>query len=462
MSGRRAFVFGLDCACPELWFSRWREELPVVSALCERATYGPLHSVHPPITIPAWAAMLTGCDPGQLGLYGFRGRRSREARTATLYDATDLGAPTLWDLLGREGGESIVVGFPPSYPPRPLRGHMVSGMLTPPDASEWTFPASLRSDVAAWVGPDRRYAFDAEAHRDGDLERLRDEVFEMTRTRFDVVRQLVRSRPWDFAFVHEIGLDRLQHAYWDSLSAPESAGAGILRDYHRLLDAEVGETLGILPEDTVVCIASDHGARSFEGSFCLNEWLRQEGYLMLREPAPPTDSPQRLDPDGVDWERTRAWADGGYCGRIYLNVDGREPEGPLPPADARRTRDELREKLEGLRGPDGQRLGTAAYFPEEVYSQVSAVAPDLLVYPGDLAFRCSERLGDESLFLCENDTGPDAANHSWEGLFVLSDPAREGRGHHAGAHLLDIAPTLLERLSLPVPGWMRGGTIPCP
>jgi predicted AlkP superfamily phosphohydrolase/phosphomutase len=460
MRGRRAFVFGLDCASPELWFARWREELPTISALCAEGTYGALHSVHPPITIPAWAAMLTGCDPGQLGLYGFRGRRSRQARTAMLHDATDLEVPTLWDLLGRDGGESIVVGFPPSYPPRPLRGHLVAGMLTPPGANDWTFPASLRDEIAGWVGSDRGYAFDAEAHRGADPGRLRDEVFGMTRTRFDVVRRLVRGRPWNFGFMHEIGLDRLQHAYWGSLASPDSAEAEILRDYHRLLDAEIGETLELLPEDTIVCVVSDHGARAFEGSFRLNEWLRREGYLRLREPAPPADSPARLGPERIDWESSRAWADGGYCGRIYLNVKGREAEGALSPGEARATRDELREQLEGLCGPDGERLGSAVYFPEEVYSDVSGVAPDLLFYPGDLALRCSERLGDGSLFATENDTGPDTANHDWEGLFVLSDPEREGRGRFDGAHLLDVAPTLLERLSVAAPGWMRGGTIP--
>jgi len=290
MRGRRAFVFGLDCASPELWFARWREELPVISALCAEGTYGPLHSVHPPITIPAWAAMLTGCDPGQLGLYGFRGRRSRQARTATLHDATDLEVPTLWDLLGRDGRESIVVGFPPSYPPRPLRGHLVSGMLTPPGADDWTFPASLRDEVAGWVGSDRGYAFDAEAHRGPDPGQLRDEVFEMTRTRFDVVRRLVRSRPWDFGFVHEIGLDRLQHAYWGSLASPDSAESEILRDYHRLLDAEIGETLELLPDDAIVCVVSDHGARPFEGSFRLNEWLRRQAELWLGDDAGELDA----------------------------------------------------------------------------------------------------------------------------------------------------------------------------
>ncbi len=125
---RRLLCIGLDCASPELVLDRWRAELPVLSGLLEWGTHGPLHAVHPPITIPAWASMLTGRDPGELGLYGFRRRGDRAGGVAELCDSHSLRAPTLWDLAGRAGLDSIVVGFPPSYPPRPLRG-------TPPTCS---------------------------------------------------------------------------------------------------------------------------------------------------------------------------------------------------------------------------------------------------------------------------------------------------------------------------------------
>jgi predicted AlkP superfamily phosphohydrolase/phosphomutase len=400
--------------------------------------------------------MLSGRDPGELGLYGFRGRRSRDVRFGRLCDAGDLETPLLWDLLGEQGRESIVVGFPPSWPPRPLRGQLVSGMLTPDDAPEWTFPPELAGELERSLGQGRRYAFDADAHRAADPERLRDEVFAMTRARFDVVRHLLRTRSWDFGFVHEIGLDRLQHALWATLDEPGSEGEGVLRDYHRLLDAEIGETLEELPPDTVVCVVSDHGARRYEGSFCLNEWLRIEGYLALRSAPAPGDRPAA---EQVDWPRTRAWADGGYCGRIYLNVAGRDPDGVLSSAEARRARDEIREKLEALRGPDDVHLASAVYLPEEVYARVTGIAPDLLFYPGDLRLRCAETLGHGGLFLEANDTGPDVANHAWEGLFVLADPEREGQGAVPDAHLLDVAPTLCERLDLVPPGWMRGGRL---
>lgn len=452
MPERRVLFFGLDCASPELVFGRFRDELPVLSGLLDGASYGTLRAVHPPITIPAWASMLTGRDPGVLGLYGFRERRDRAGGPAFLADSRSLRAPTVWDLAGRAGFDSIVVGFPPSYPVRPLRGCMVSGPLTPDDAVCSTFPDQLGAEIREWVG---RYRFDVAAHRGGDVERVRAEVWEMTERRFGVLRELLRRRPWRFCFVHEIGLDRLQHACWPRSDDWDDPGARILLEYYRLLDAEIGAALELAPE-AVVLVASDHGARRLEGSFCINEWLRAEGHLVLRE-TPEVAEP--LDPAKVDWARTEAWADGGHCGRVYLPHASRDARGALASAEGRALRDRLREKLERLHGPDGAPLGSAVCLPEEVYAGVRGVAPDLLVYPGDLALRCAGSVGVGQLFLDENDTGPDRANHAWEGLFLLRDPERPGRGRLEGRHQLDVAPTLLERLGLAVPGWMPGGTL---
>ena len=32
----------------------------------------------------------------------------------------------------------------------------------------------------------------------------------------------------------------------------------------------------------------------------------------------------------VDWKKTYAWGEGGYYGRLFLNVQDREPQGLIP------------------------------------------------------------------------------------------------------------------------------------
>jgi len=119
----------------------------------------------------------------------------------------------------------------------------------------------------------------------------------------------------------------------------------------------------------------------------------------------------------------------------------------------------VRRDSSGARSAEGSRRGPAwnrGYLPEEVDRACAAVPSDLLVYPGDLRWRCAESVGDKDEFLSANDTGPYASNHSREGLFIRHDPERPGTGRGGGAHILDIAPTLLVRLELTVPGCMTG------
>ena len=71
---RKVFVIGLDCAAPELVFDRWRSDLPNFTYLAENGIWGDLQSCIPAITVPAWTCMLSGKDPGELGIYGFRNR----------------------------------------------------------------------------------------------------------------------------------------------------------------------------------------------------------------------------------------------------------------------------------------------------------------------------------------------------------------------------------------------------
>lgn len=78
---------------------------------------------------------------------------------------------------------------------------------------------------------------------------------------------------------------------------------------------------------------------------------------------------------------------------------------------------------------------------------------------GNLDWRSVGSLGWSSIYADENDTGPDDANHAQEGLFILYDPSQKGRGRVTPAQIVDIAPTVLSLMGLPVPGDMIGKAI---
>ncbi len=193
---------------------------------------------------------------------------------------------------------------------------------------------------------------------------------------------------------------------------------------------------------------SDHGARPMMGGFCFNDWLIREGYLAV-EAYPSHVIPIR---DAVmDWSQTIAWGDGGYYGRLFLNVRGREPQGIVDPARYEETRDELIAKLEAAPGPDGEPLGTKVMKPQDVYTEVQGVAPDLIVYFGDLAWRSVGSIGNRSIYTYENDTGPDGANHDRMGVFAMAGLPGQRTGEVRDLNLVDVGPSILSLYDIEAP-----------
>ncbi len=170
-------LIGLDCAEPSLVLERWRDELPTLSGLMERGSYGRLTSVIPPITVPAWSCMMSSKTPGDLGVYGFRNRSDHTYEGGFIAMSDAIREPRLWDLVTRAGGSSVVLSVPGTYPPRPLNGVMVSCFLTPSIESKYTYPAALREEIEGVVG---EYIFDTKDFRTDDKDYLLRQVYEMT------------------------------------------------------------------------------------------------------------------------------------------------------------------------------------------------------------------------------------------------------------------------------------------
>ena len=458
--GRRLFVIGLDCAEPSLVFERWRDQLPTLSRLMEQGTYGRLESCHPPITVPAWSCMLSGRDPGQLGIYGFRNRADYSYHAMFIATSNAVKVDRVWDVLGRAGKRSILVGVPQTYPVRPVHGHLISSFLTPSTGRQYTYPASLKEEIGELLGSPDAYEFDVRNFRTEDKRWLLEQIYTMTEKRLKVIRWLIENKPWDFFMWVEMGTDRIHHGFWKYMDPehrkhePGNEFEQAILDYYRFLDQAIGELLALVPDDTAVMVVSDHGAKRMDGGICINEWLRREGWLVLKEEPRGVVPIEKCE---VDWSRTRAWGAGGYYARIFLNVEGREPQGIIPQERYEAVRDELAEALAAIPDDQGRPLPNRVLKPEEVYAEVNGIAPDLIVYFGDLHWRSVGSLGLNRVHTFENDIGPDDANHAQHGLYIFYDPARPGHGRRVDdRHIMDIAPTILATLGVDVPPGMRG------
>ena len=458
----RALVIGLDCAAPQLVFDRWLDELPTIRSLTERGAFGVLRSCDPPITVPAWSVMTSSRSPGALGFYGFRNRKDHSYDALTFANSRSVQVPRVWDILSAHDRPVVVLGVPQTYPPTEVNGVMVSCFLTPDvKTSRYTHPPELKAEIEELVG---EYMVDVPNFRTNDKDKLLEDLETMTARRFTLAEHLLETRSWDLFFMVEMGTDRIHHGFWrftdpgHRLYEPGNKYEDAMLAYYRRLDEKLGRLLAKVDDDTAVLIVSDHGAKRIDGGICVNEWLRREGYLALKEePA----EPAALKPDMVDWSRTTAWGEGGYYCRLFLNVAGREPEGTVAPEDYERVRDEIKAKLEALGDEQGHPIGTVAHKPEELYEERNGIVPDLMVYFGDLFWRSVGQVGTGVVHVFENDTGPDDANHAHDGLYVLVAPGIEP-GRTAGRGIADVAPTLLELLGEPVPAEMEGTSLLTP
>ena len=456
----RVLALGLDSASPWILFEKFLPQMPRMRELMSRSSYGTLRSVDPPITVPAWAVMFSGIDPGTLGVYGFRHRRPGSYFDQYVPSSTTILQPRVWDLLSRAGRRVCVIGMPPGYPPPRVNGVYVSDFLTPDGAADYVTPASLRPELEKVTGG---YPFDV-LFRAGDRERVGQEVIDMTRRHFAAARHLWAKEPWDLFAMHEIGPDRIHHAFWKFFdpSHPRYEENPVLRglaeSYYSMLDEEIGRLLDLVPKDVKVVFLSDHGSQAMQGCFCINEWLISRGYLTLKGPPPAPGTP--LEKAAVDWPKTRAWGAGGYYARIFLNVKGREPQGCLTATEVPGFTERLTQELGKVQRPDGKPLEADVKVPKAIYRQVNGDAPDMMAYFGDVAWRSAGTLGYQSLFIQENDTGPDDAVHSFDGIYVVVEPANGRNGHGPERELIDIGPTLLSHFGLPIPPNVQGKPIP--
>jgi predicted AlkP superfamily phosphohydrolase/phosphomutase len=454
----KILVLGLDCAAPDVIFGD--ERLQNIRRLMDAGLYGKLQSVVPPITVPAWMCMSTSQDPGSLGIYGFRNRMDHSYEKLGFANSNSIKSYAMWDHLAREGKKSIIVGVPPNFPPRRINGISVGCFLTPDTTKDdFTYPSSIKAKITELVG---EYPVDVKNFRTDRKDWLRDEIFAMSRKQWQVVKWLLTEQEWDYFHFVDIGLDRVHHGFWNYFDKkhvqyePGNPYENVIPDYYLWLDEQIGSVIELLDNETILLVVSDHGAQRLDGGIAVNQWLIDEGLLVLDE------YPKEVTPFNqlkVNWAKTKVWSEGGYYARVFFNVEGREPQGTIPAAQYELFQDEIKARFEAMKDDKGQPLNSLVFKPKEIYHTVRNVPPDLIVHFGGLDWRSIGTVGYPNIYVQENDTGPDGCNHAQYGMFLLAAPNCPINGEFEGAKLLDIAPTLLDLAGYDIPESMQGRSL---
>ncbi|MBA2565415.1 MAG: alkaline phosphatase family protein [Gemmatimonadetes bacterium] len=496
MDGSKVLILGVDGGSYEL-IRRWAGEglLPAFRELLATGASGILESTHPPVTSPAWPCFMTGKNPAKHGVFDFI---THDGSDVGLVSSRSVESKTLWELLSEKGKRVGVVDIPVTHPPRPVNGFVISDALLAGRPASW--PADFLARCEEKLGPYQIFAQTPEA----DLVGFAEETIGLLGRMETYLHHFLDEEQPDFLAVRLGAPDAIQHFYWRYMdrdhplhdpAEAERLGGMILKAYAKV-DEILGRVLARLGDEWTVMIVSDHGFGPLLASVNLNMFLLAEGLLHLkRDPVTRLKhalfrrgfSPSRvyravsrlggeflakkvgrkarnkvigkfLSFDDVDWSRTRAFSM-GHMGQIYVNVKGREPKGIVDRGPAyEEVRNEVERALRKLVNPrTGGALVDRVIRREEVYAgpYVDA-APDLLVVMDDFRYIAFPLFASEAAVITSNIRQNVSGSHRMEGILAVRGP-QVARGRTVtGARLVDVAPTVLHLMGLPVPDDMDG------
>lgn len=501
----KVLVIGLDGATFDL-IKPWAADgyLPTLDRLMREGAHGTLRSTIPPMTAPAWTSFATGTNPAKHRLYDWIAREPGSYRFSPV-TAVNGTAPTIYTLLSRANRRICTLNVPMTYPPVPVNGVMVSGLPAPSTQSTITYPVGLYQDILQAVGDYILYPDPGQAYSEAGVASFLERLYRCTEIRTRTFNYLQSREAWDFAMIVFNGTDTICHALWKYTDpehplhdpARHAKFGSAIRDYYQYMDKHLARILDTLDENTTLIIMSDHGSGPFHKFIHVNNWLIQEGFMQVRSrlssrlkqglfrlgfaPMNVYNALMRLGLgalkrevvrgqgqgllkalflsfEDVDWHRTLAYSLGNV-GQIYLNVAGREPIGCVQPgAEYQAARDHIIARLKELRDPQtGEQVVEAVYRREEIYSGDQLEhAPDILFIPRRMEYFGFGEYEFGSHKVVEAMERGISGTHRLNGVFLAYGPAVQPGVVVEDAHIVDLAPTILHIMGVPIPEHMDG------
>lgn len=485
----RVFMIGLDGGTWDVFRPMMDDGLlPHLSRLVREGVSGDLDSTIPPVTAPAWASIQTGVNPGKHAVFEFT-QYDHETHRVTLADSRSIRSKTLWELAGEAGKRVVAINIPLTYPPREVKGIVISGLMSPGIKNrlspKMTFPPAVYDELIQAVS-DYQIVVDQSVCYLNGAERFVDELIRVSSGRARAAQHFMRSCEWDLFAVHFQNLDPLQHALWygiqrDHPAHDPQAYRHAIR-YYQALDGIIGEFRETLDEDVTVILLSDHGFGPLNRTFNLGAWLLAEGNLALDSVGLKraqlgerligllkhmdvfnlrrlliTDRTNTNIKESVrrnirpNWTPSLAYTPDGPAvyGRLWLSASG----GDQPHRQA------LIDRLIGITDPDtGQPVVKRVHMRQEIYhGPWVESAPHLIIEPCP-GYIVASRLGTASqpIFGRMEPGKQDVGTHTRKGIVVVTGARVRAGGSLEGAGILDLAPTVLFLLDLPIPVQMDG------
>jgi predicted AlkP superfamily phosphohydrolase/phosphomutase len=476
--GNQTVLIGLDGATFTILDPLMRDGvMPFLKEFTDLGVRAVLRSVIPPITPPAWTSLMTGRSPGQHGVFDFFLKESPNSHHIRLTTSRDVHTDTIWSIVDRHGLRTTVLNFPLMFPPPRINGYVVAGWMPWRQQRLGCHPADLYDRLKALPGFNaRELAMDMDlegkAIEGCPLEEYEDWIdlhIRRERQWFQILRTLIRADPCELMAVLFDGVDKLEHLFWRfldpaQLGEPPSPWEQRIRrrclDYFRQLDQLLAQIVSLAAPDATVVMASDHGFGPQTGTFFINTWLEQRGYLAWADESPVASESAELGIGQLgrhvyllDWERTKAYAPTPSGNGIHIVVAGRGNENGVPKTEYERFRNELVEELLNSMDPvTSEPVVSQVWTREEVFGgPYMELAPDLTLELGDGGL--VSILASDAPFKPRHEP---SGTHRPEGIFIARGPGLRRGARLAPLSILDVAPLSLYSLGLPIPTDLEG------
>jgi predicted AlkP superfamily phosphohydrolase/phosphomutase len=501
----KLLIIGLDGATFDL-IKPWAAEgkLPTLAKLMQDGVTGDLESTLPPVTSPAWPTFMTGKNPGKHGVFDFIRPR---AGSFDMVNASQIHGKLLWEILSEAGYSVGVLNVPITYPPRKVNGYMVPGLLSP-DQGKTVFPADLLKPYEAELG---KYRLTPNVqYKAGNEEEFIADLHDLIDTQLRYALRLMKDQPTDVLMLHFLATDNGSHALWRFMDKTHPRhdpalfakyGTALLEVYQHLdravaqvIEFANGQPPAANNQPPSVIIMSDHGFGPLHRTINLNILFIEKGLMHLkprlftqlrwwafRNGLTPATAYKILSKLGlqnvttkvsrksrnemvgkflsfedVDWSKTIAYSM-GHVGQIYLNLQGREPYGIVTPDRYAAARQQVIDALNTLTDPATGKPLVDRIIPREeaAHGPYADQGADLhLILDGykTIAFPL---FATEGRVLTPQIRG-DSGCHRLHGVFIGNGPAFVNGATVPNARIIDLAPTILHILNVPVPEDMDG------
>ncbi|MGB8320817.1 MAG: alkaline phosphatase family protein [Ignavibacteriaceae bacterium] len=480
-------------------------ELPAFKKFFEEGTTGVLGSSVPMVTPQMWGNVFTGKNPGEHGLFDFW-QRGKDGKFIEI-NGSNIKTKAVWDILSENGLNSGIVNIPFTFPPRKIKGFMISGEDAPGAHRSIAYPSSIYDEIVEKFGRYRlKDIFPGGRKKEDYLTLVEEDVNRQT----EVVSYLIENKNWDFFMSFFSATAITQHYFWKDMQMQNNVYKDIIKTAYKSLDASIERLIRAAGPDTNIIIFSECGAGPLASGIQINTWLQKEGFLTYNKSMNLSASKdgqesfkvsftrskvagfrkniQSLLPQSwyffanknvhwlknwiqsymadsdIHWEKTRAFSRGKEGG-IYINLKGRDPKGIVEKAQYDEVRDEIIRKFKILNNPfTGIPVVKQIHKREELYSgDFMDFAPDLLIEWIDGAYMPAENDKDkDSIFVerwRENMNWPTSGSHRDEGILLAKGPDIAKNKKVKNASIIDLTPTWLSLLKLNVPGDIEGKVI---